>query len=244
MTSQRVSHDGGGDVADPMPTVETRRAAAAFYDLDGTLCSSNIVHAYSFYARNQPSLLGSVLRTTSLIASIPFFMAADAYSRKVFNEIFYRRYKGESEDRLKILAQEGFDEVVKPTIFKQAYAMIRQSRAAGYRQVLVTGALDILAEPVARHLGMDAFVANELEFVDGYCTGRIKPPLLAGATKAAWIRRHAREHGLDLEQCLAYSDSMSDFPMLAAVGKPAVINPDRQLRVEAKASDWPILNFS
>jgi len=52
------------------------------------------------------------------------FLVADKVSRKLFNEMFYRRYKGESEDRLKLMAQEMFDEVVRPTIFKQAYEMI------------------------------------------------------------------------------------------------------------------------
>ena len=226
------------------PQVVSQRPAAAFYDLDGTLCSTNIVHAYGFFARNQPRFLGSVWKTASLVAAIPFFMVADAYSRKVFNEIFYRRYRGESEDRMKLLARDLFEDVIRPSMYRQSYDMIRQSRQAGYRQVLVTGALDLLAAPVAEHLGMDDFVANELEYVNGYCTGRIKHPLLAGATKATWIRQYADHHSLDLEQCFAYSDSTSDYPMLAVVGKPAVVNPDSRLKQLARSFDWPILKFS
>ena len=64
-----------------VPEVRQTRRAAAFYDLDGTLCSTNIVHAYAFYAKNQPSIFKSVRRTVSLVASVPFFFAADAYSR-------------------------------------------------------------------------------------------------------------------------------------------------------------------
>lgn len=229
------------DVADP--EVMPRMQAAAFYDLDGTLCSTNIVHAYGYFARNQPSLLKSIRRTAGLVANVPLFFVADAYSRKLFNEMFYRRYRGEREDRLRLMAQDLFDEVVRPSIFEQAYEMIRQSRDAGYRQVLVTGALDLLAEPVARHLGMDDVAANELEFVDGNCTGRIKYPLLAGATKATWIRQYAERERLDLDQCLAYSDSFSDYPMLTVVGKPAVINPDSRLKQIARSFDWPVLRF-
>lgn len=217
--------------------------SAAFYDLDGTLCATNIVHAYGFYARKQPTILSSVGRTASLVASIPFFFAADAYSRKLFNEIFYRRYRNQSEDRLKLLAAELFEDVIRPSIYDQALAMVRQSRACGHRQVLVTGALDLLAEPVARFLEMDDYVANALEYVDGYCTGRIREPLIAGATKATWMRKYAQREGLNLDDCFAYSDSMSDYPMLAVVGRPAVINPDRRLRRIAKSFDWPILRF-
>ena len=172
------------------------------------------------------------------------FAAADLYSRKFFNEVFYRKYKGESEDRLKLMAAEMFESAVKPAIYEQAYAMIKQSRAAGYIQVMVTGSLDILAAPVARHLGMDAFVSNELEYVSGYATGQLKQPLLAGATKATWMRQYAKDHDLDLSECLAYTDSMSDLPMLAVVGKPSVINPDFRLKQVARSFDWPVLQFS
>ena len=77
------------------PQLLGKRHAAAFYDLEGTLCSTNIVHTYGFFAKNQPTFLKSAIKTVSTVASIPFFVAADAYSRKIFNELFYRRYRGE-----------------------------------------------------------------------------------------------------------------------------------------------------
>ncbi len=220
------------------------KPAAAFYDLDGTLCSTNVVHAYGFYARNAPTLFGKFKKTSSLIASIPLFLATDLYSRKLFNEMFYRRYKGESEDRLAMMAEELFHEVIQPSIFSQAYELVNQSRRAGYRQVLVTGALDLLAKPMADHLGIDYVLANKLEYAKGYATGRIQEPLIAGATKAAWVRKFATEHQLDLDQCLAFSDSMSDYPMLAVVGKPSVVNPCKRLKNVARQFDWPVLKFS
>ncbi len=222
---------------------EPSTGVAAFYDLDGTLCSTNVVHGYGFFARNAPTIAKRVLKTGSLFASIPFFIATDAYSRKLFNEVFYRRYRGESEDRLKILAEELFDEVVRPSIYSQARALVNQSKRAGHTQVLVTGALDILAEPVARHLGIDYVIANELEYVNGFATGQVKGPLIAGASKAARMRKFASEQGYDLEACYAYSDSMSDTPMLTVVGKPAVVNPDKRLKRIAREYDWPILRF-
>ena len=71
------------------------------------------------------------------------FMAADFYNRRLFNDLFFVRYKGESEDRLRCLAQELFDTVLRPSIFPGAYELIDKSRQLGLRQVLVTGALDI-----------------------------------------------------------------------------------------------------
>ena len=64
-------------------------AAAAFYDLDGTLCRTNLVHAFAYNARNQQGLVRSLLRTLSTVASIPAFVAADFFDRRLFNDIFF-----------------------------------------------------------------------------------------------------------------------------------------------------------
>ena len=84
-------------------------AAAAFYDMDGTLVRTNLVHAFAFNARNQQGVVRSALKTVATLVSVPMFMAADFYNRRLFNDLFFIRYKGESEDRLRFLAQELFD---------------------------------------------------------------------------------------------------------------------------------------
>lgn len=218
-------------------------AAAAFYDLEGTLVSTNLVHTLGFYARNQQGLWRSAQKGLSTLISIPMFAAADAYSRMVFNDIFFRRYKGQSQDRLRFFAPELFEEVLKPAVFPGAKTLIRKSRSLGLKQVVVTGALDFSVEPLMEYLGVDDFVTNRLEFVNGVATGRLLPPVLASATKASWIRTYAEKHGINLSDSYAYSDSMSDLPMLSIVGHPAAVNPDMRLRQTALHHDWPILNL-
>jgi HAD superfamily hydrolase (TIGR01490 family) len=218
-------------------------SAAAFYDLDGTLVRTNLVHAFAYNARNQQGLWKSLTRTASTLASVPFFAAADMYSRRFFNDVFFRRYKGESQDRLRYLAEELFENAIKPNIYPGVYSLIDKSRRLGLRQVLVTGALDLTVEPLARHLGIDHAVTNRLEFVDGMATGRLLPPVIAAASKASWIRTYAEREGLNLSDCHAYSDSMSDLPMLSVVGHPAAVNPDFRLRNTALQHDWPILDL-
>lgn len=218
-------------------------AAAAFYDLDGTLVRTNLVHAYAYNARNQQGVLRSVTRTVSTALRVPVFMAADFYSRTFFNDLFFSRYRGESEDRLRYLADELFENVLKPSIFPGAYELIDKSRRLGLRQVLVTGALDLTVRPLARHLGIEDAVTNRLEYVDGKATGRLLPPVMAAATKASWIRTYAEKEGLSLSECYSYSDSMSDLPMLSVVGHPTAVNPDFRLRNTALQHDWPILDL-
>jgi HAD superfamily hydrolase (TIGR01490 family) len=218
-------------------------AAAAFYDLDGTLVRTNLVHVFGYNARNQQGLWRSVVRTATTLASVPVFAAADFYSRRLFNDLFFKRYKGESEDRLRYLSEELFENVLRPSIFPGAYSLIDKSKRLGLRQVLVTGAIDFTVIPLARHLGLDDWVCNRLEFVDGIATGRLLPPVMAAATKASWMRVYAEREGLSLSECYSYSDSMSDLPMLSVVGHPAAVNPDYRLRNTALQHDWPILDL-
>lgn len=219
-------------------------AAAAFYDLDGTLVSSNLVTVFAYFARNDQGILRSVGRTVATVAGIPVFLATDIYSRNVFNVIFYKWYKGQSEDRLRYLADEMFEEVIKPSIYPGTLDLLEQSKSMGHRQVVVTGALDITVRPLLRFLGITEYAANRLEFSDGIATGRLIPPVMASATKASWIRTYAEREAISLSDCYCYADSMSDLPMLSIVGHPTATNPDLRLRSTALRHDWPVLYLS
>jgi HAD superfamily hydrolase (TIGR01490 family) len=184
-----------------------------------------------------------VTKSASTLLSIPLFAVTDQYSRKVFNDLFFKRYKGESQDRLRFFAAELFEDVLKPAVYPGAFELIEKSRSLGLRQVVVTGALDISVKPLMQYLGIKDYVANHLEFVNGIATGRLLPPMIAAATKASWMRAFAEREGISLSDSYAYSDSMSDLPMLSVVGHPAVVNPDMRLRQTALHHDWPILNL-
>ena len=225
------------------PAGSKYKNSAAFYDVDGTLIKINIVHAFAYYAARHASLKESALRTVQTAVSLPVFWAADKLSRKWFNEIFYRSYQGQSEDRLVTLADELFEDVIKPNIYPRAKELIDESRRAGVRQVFISGALDFTMKPLAKYLGADDLIANRLEFVDNYATGKLKKPFVAGATKADIMRSYAKEHDIDLAQSWSYTDSFSDYPMLAVVGHPTACNPDFRLRSLARSYDWPVLDL-
>ncbi|WP_242336017.1 MULTISPECIES: HAD family phosphatase [unclassified Anaeromyxobacter] len=214
---------------------------AAFFDVDGTLVRTNIVHAFAFYAMNQGSILGTAWQTARTVLSLPLFAAADRMNRKLFNEVFYRYYSGQSEDRLETLAGELFEDVLRPAIFPGTPRLIDETRRAGCRVVLVTGALDFTVRRLAEHLGADDLIANRMRFVQGVATGRVIPPIIEGAHKALAMRDYCVREGLALEKSFAYSDSFSDYPMLAVVGHPAAVNPDVRLARVARAYQWPIL---
>jgi HAD superfamily hydrolase (TIGR01490 family) len=233
---------------DPRPAQDPQAAPrkwekAAFFDVDGTLVSTNVVHAYAHYVANRGTLFGTAARVLKGLAMTPAWIVTNALNRKLFNELFYQSYAGLSEDRLVEFAGELCDEVFVPAVYPGALDIIAETRKAGCKIVLCTGAIDITMRPLAKYLGADDLIANSLQFVEGFATGKVVPPIVEGAHKARRIRDYCVEHGLRLDLSHAYSDSLSDYPMLAVVGRPCAVNPDAKLRAHARSYEWPILDL-
>lgn len=216
---------------------------ASYFDVDGTLVRTNLIHPTAFYMINQASPLRSLGKLARAALGAPAMALAEMRDRRTFNEMLYSLYEGISEDRLLILADEVFDKVIKPNVYPGARDLVTSCRDRGHDVVLVSGALDFLMDRLARHLGATHVIANRLEIHRGHATGKLLRPVVAGPEKAKLVRDHARAHGHDLDDCFAYSDSYSDVPMLSVVGQPAAVNPDAALERLARAYHWPVLNL-
>ncbi|MGH9630631.1 MAG: HAD family hydrolase [Bryobacteraceae bacterium] len=224
-----------------MPDVSSPRLA--FYDLDGTLVSSNIVTQYAFLARQLPSRAKAAMRYTKVLASVPLLVGLDFCSRRLFNEFFFREYKGMQQEWLRERSDALFEKLIRPTIYAGSPGLVAADRREGYKTVLVTGTLDFVLHPVVRFFGFDHVICNSLIYENGCATGCVAEPLIAGKAKVAAMMALMREHGADPSQAKAYSDSFSDLPMLEAVSHPAAVNPDRRLRRLARERGWPVLNL-
>jgi HAD superfamily hydrolase (TIGR01490 family) len=218
--------------------------AASYFDVDGTLVKTNLVHPTVFYMLNQPTPLHSLVKLGRALAKAPWMALAEVQDRRLFNELLFSSFEGVSEDRLIALAEETFDTVIKPNIYPGAKDLVRTSLDKGHDVVIVSGALDFLMKLLADHLGATGIIANRLEIKDRFATGKLQRPVVAGPEKARLVREHARAAGHDLDECFGYSDSYSDVPMLSVVGYPAAVNPDRRLSLLANAYHWPIIRLA
>jgi HAD superfamily hydrolase (TIGR01490 family) len=217
---------------------------ASYFDVDGTLVTTNLVHPTVFYMMNQPSPIQSFAKLGRAVLKAPWMAVAESRDRRLFNELLFSSYEAVSEDRLLSLAEEAFDKVLKPALYAKSKELVKCSLEKGHEVILVSGALDFLMRLLSDHLGATGIIANRLEIKDGFATGKLLRPVVAGPEKARLVREHARAHGHNLDECFAYSDSYSDVPMLSVVGYPAAVNPDRRLKMLAQAYHWPILNLA
>jgi HAD superfamily hydrolase (TIGR01490 family) len=215
----------------------------AFYDFDGTLVSSNIVTRYAFLVRHLPSRAKAIWKFSRLIASVPTYLLLNRYSRRLFNETFFREYGGMKKTWLEAQGDLLFEEAIRPSIYPGARALVDRDREQGFYLVLVTGELDFALRRVVRYFGFDQLICNSLVFEKGVATGKVAEPLIAEEEKVKAMSRICKARGVSLTRAKAYSDSFSDAPMLEAVGMPAVVNPDGRLKKLATLRGWPVLDL-
>src|ERR671917_620806 len=141
------------------------------------------------------------------------------------------------------IVQETLHDVVDPLVYAEAADLIEEHRAAGREIVIVSSSGAEMVEPIGEMLGADRVVATRMVTVEGRYTGEIEF-YAYGENKAAAMRELAAGGGYDLADCYAYSDSITDLPMLSAVGHPTAVNPDRGLRKAALEHGWPVLQFT
>jgi HAD superfamily hydrolase (TIGR01490 family) len=211
----------------------------AFYDFDGTLVAGNVVDQYRWYARRAHS----AWRPVRLAVIALMLLLADFFSRELFNRLFYREYRRFPEQWLRAEAVNLYSDYVRSHLYEGVEELLQRNREEGFVNVLVTGSLDFAMEPVVEALGFSHLLANRLEFARGRATGRMIPPVLAGAEKARAMLDLCRRYNVQPVNCRAYSDDTSDLPMLEAVGEPTATNPKPPLRRIAAERRWPILDL-
>ncbi len=209
--------------------------AIAFFDLDRTLISVNSARLWVARQRRE----GAMARRD--VARAMLWFALYRLGKAGMDEALHsgaRTLAGQDEAALRAESQRFWDEELAPTVRPAVPAVLAAHRAAGDRLVLLTASSGQLGAACAAALGLDAVLSNRFEVVDGRFTGRLHTPLCFGPGKTVHAREHADQHGISLDDCSFYTDSMSDVHALRAVGRPVVVDPDPRLAREARAQGW------
>lgn len=215
---------------------------AAFFDLDKTILgtSSALVFTRPLYDQgliNRSDVVRSAYRQFIFTVG-----SADREQTEVMRKYLSELVTGWDIDQLRQVVLDSINDVITPTVHAEALDLFTQHHAAGESVVIVSASGSEIVKPVAQLLGADDVIATKLEVEHGRYTGRIHF-YAYGQNKANAMRVYASQHNIDLAHSSAYSDSITDLPMLEAVGRPHVVNPDSELRSIAIERGWPVLSF-
>lgn len=216
--------------------------AAAFFDLDKTIIATSSSTAFSrdFYAGGLITKR-DVLRTA--YAQFLYLVGgADADQTERMRAHLSELAAGWDVAQTSAIVSETLHEHITPTVYAEAITLIEAHHAAGRDVVIVSASGMEVVAPIADMLGADHVIATRMEIEDGRYTGGIAF-YAYGENKASAIRELAEREGYDLTASYAYSDSITDEPMLSAVAHAAVVNPDRALRRLAVERGWEVLTF-
>jgi HAD superfamily hydrolase (TIGR01490 family) len=219
-------------------------AAGAFFDVDNTLMRGASIY---YFARGLAArkMFGPMDLARMAWGQACYRMrgAENADHIDAAREAALAFVAGHRVDDIVSLCEEIYDDTMADRIWEGTRELAQRHLEAGQRVWLVTASPVELAGIIASRLGLTGALGTVAESVDGVYTGRLVGGLLHGEAKAAAVEALAAREGLDLARCSAYSDSANDLPMLRLVGHPTVVNPDAELRAEARANQWPVHDF-
>jgi HAD superfamily hydrolase (TIGR01490 family) len=233
-------------VSGPLSSFPARPAtgrAAAFFDLDKTIIAGSSALAFSRPFRRQGLISRRAALRSGYAQLLLVLSGADANTMDLLRRRITALCTGWDVAHVRAIVAETLLEIVQPMVYAEATELIAEHRADGDEIVVLSASGEEVVQPIAAMVGADSAVATRMTVVDGLYTGVVEY-YCYGEEKARAARRIAAERGYDLADCRAYSDSITDLPLLEAVGHPTVVNPDRALRREAVRRGWPVLTFA
>ena len=223
-TAPTTGSNAGSTTAPAAPPPPAGQRAAAYFDLDKTILATSSTWALGSPMRRS-GLISSRALAHGLIAQLPYLLvgAGTRHSTSLMERLALMS-TGISRRDLVDVVEGALTTVIEPAVYAEA--------------------LDLIEAHIARLVGADRAIATHMEVgEDGLFTGRIARSMLH-SEKVVALREDAAAHGIDPARSWAYSDSISDEPMLGAVGHPVAVNPDRDLRRLAQERDWPVRDFA
>jgi HAD superfamily hydrolase (TIGR01490 family) len=217
--------------------------AAAFFDLDKTLIAGSSGMQFARVATRQ-GIIGRRQLASWGVEHLRYRLRGTTDERtgevlRVARELI----TGVPERTIARMGPEVMAAVL-PRVYPQMLDEVHAHQDAGRPAVIVSAAGNDVVESLAHVLGMEGGIGTRYE-VDsaGNFSGRLEGPFVYGPGKVEAMRAFAERHEIDLDASYAYSDSISDLPMLRAVGNPVVVNPDPPLAEIAKQEGWQTLRF-
>ena len=196
----QVAQELNVDIAFQQDSLFRRNRRLAVFDMDSTLIEAEVIDE-----------LAKAHGVGDRVSEIT--------ERAMRGELDFRASFKERLALLKGLDIKVLDEIgASLRLTEGAETLFAELKRLGYKTAILSGGFTYFARQLQAKLGIDYIFANELEVVDGKCTGIAVEPIVDAQRKADLLRELASKEGLSLEQTIAVGDGANDLPMLAIAG--------------------------
>ena len=218
-------------------------STAAFFDLDKTVIAKSSTLAFTSKFHKAGLLGRRTLFRAAIGQTMYQLFGADHDQLEKARRTLAELTAGWDRVEVEQIVEEALEEVVAPLVYAEALFLIDEHMRERRRVFIVSASPLEVVRPLARYIGVEEVIGTRAEIdAAGRYTGAVDFYAYAAA-KAEEIHRIAAAEDIDLSESYAYSDSVTDLPMLEMVGRPHAVNPDRELREIAEQRAWPILDF-
>ncbi len=138
------------------------------------------------------------------------------------------------------------DLVVGKNVYPQLRDRVAQEKADGFRHVVATASYRLYVDAIAHRLGFEDVIATDLATNDsGHVLARIDGHNCYDEAKLDKVKAWMAAQGLQRNQChiRAYSDHVSDAPLLAFADEAFATNPHAPLTKLAALRGWTVVDW-
>lgn len=202
-----------------------RAATPVYWRVEGSLLELSALRQVGFFTWHGQSFSERWKRRAGMVAMVLLRPFAYIASRRFATRLLHTLLRGVTRDRLDLLGEEYFQYVLKPKLRMPAVEKLKVSLTLGERVVLVGQSLDHVLRPLARHLGVDYFISNQLEFRDGVATGRLLKPIVRPRGPLAWIASGSTDGRIATDKLIAnlgWQDPKTVLDATQTASRPAI----------------------
>lgn len=206
----------------------------ALFDFCETLANFQTADAYVRFVQANSPVSHKITKFTYDLLNKSHLLGIP---RRIFPEYsldkkwIMRQMEGRTEEEMTTMARKYYEERVKPALIPEVVDELKAKQDDGYKIYLISGGYGIYLQFFAQEYAVDGVIATKIAFNNGICLGRFDGPDCMFSHKIEYIKRGIPDN--HFEEWYAYSDSITDIPMLELVGHPVVIS-------KGKSQNWAV----
>lgn len=196
----------------------------ALFDFCETIANFQTADAYVRYVQSHSAptntgirLLYNILNQSRVLGVVRRLKPKGSVDKR----FILKQMKGRTYEEMDRLAEDYYNNMIKPNMIEPVVTELRRLQSEGYGIYIISAGYDIYLKYFVHDFKVNGLLSTKVEFKDGICTGRFDGQDCMFDYKIDYINSEIKG---DHNQWLAFSDSITDLPMLELVGNPIVIS--------------------